>query len=212
VAAHLEREIKLGAPAGFTLPDLGDVVRGRVRDSGVEPLETVYWDTPGLEVARGGCGLRHRRRLDRPDDPGVWTLKTAGSRQGDRVVRGEHEAVGDGSAPPRALLTLLPAGTDPARLGPVAVLRARRRVLTLEGPEGEGVEVMDDLVEVLDGAGGVAERFRELEVEVGERGDGLADRVAERLRSAGATPAETGSKYRRALRALGLDIPGMAEP
>ena len=50
------------------------------------------------------------------------------------------------------------------------------------------------------------DRFRELEVEMQDGADDLADRVAARLREAGAGPPESTSKYRRALRALGRQV------
>ena len=208
----VEREIKLSAGEGYVLPELDDLASGPMQDSGVEPLESTYWDTPALDLVRSGFGLRHRRRLDQPGQPGVWTLKTPGHLEGDRVVRGEHEVQGAGTVPPSELLALVPQlqPAAAAGLGPVAVLRASRRVLTLPGSAaGEpcgGVEVMDDTVEVRDASGAVVDRFREIEVEVGDGGDQLADRVAQRLREAGAGPPESGSKYRRALRALGHQV------
>jgi hypothetical protein len=128
----------------------------------------------------------------------------------DRMVRGEHELRAEGTSPPAELLSLIPEAVDPAVLHPVAVLSATRRVLTLgrspSGETGDGtVEVMDDTVEVrAPGGGPVVDRFRELEVEMQDGADDLADRVAARLREAGAGPPESTSKYRRALRALGL--------
>lgn len=207
----IEREIKLSAHPGFSLPDLRDLTEDPVEDSDVELLRSVYWDTGSLEVARHGYGLRHRDRRDRPEDVGIWTLKTPGRMEGDRVVRGEHEVGGGGDAPPSALLDLLPGEIDTATLHPVAVLHARRRVLRLSAGGAGGVEVMDDSVDVLDAEGSVVERFRELEVEVGEGGDDLADRVAARLRAAGAGPPEMSSKYRRALRALAYPVASLSE-
>ena len=211
VAGEVEREIKLSASPGYVLPDLSDLGDGVVGDSGAEPQETTYWDTDSLDLVRQGFGLRHRRRLDRPEHPGIWTLKTPGHADGDRMVRGEHELAAAGGAPPAALLALAPADVPPAALHPVALLRASRRVLTLgeAGAEAGGraiVEVMDDTVEVAAPDGSVADRFRELEVEIQDGGDQLADRVAARLREAGAGPPESSSKYRRALRALGHEI------
>jgi inorganic triphosphatase YgiF len=211
MSGGVEREIKLSADAGYLLPDLGDLTAGVVEDSGPEPQESTYWDSDQLDLVRQGFGLRHRRRLDRPRDPGIWTLKTPGQAEGDRMVRGEHELPAEGSAPPPQLLSLLPKAVDPAALHPVALLCATRRVLTLgrpaSGERGTGtVEVMDDTVEVRTPGGPVVDRFRELEVEMQDGADDLADRVAARLREAGAGPPESTSKYRRALRALGHQV------
>ncbi len=210
-AAPIEREIKLSAPPGLVLPDLSDLAPGGLHDSGMEPYETVYWDTAELDAARRSFGLRHRRRRDRPGTAGIWTLKLPGHVAADRVVRGEHEVVGDAVTPPRDLLDLLPGEVDPAALRPVAVLHADRRVLSLGSPREGGVEVMDDRVEILGPDGSVADSFRELEIEVGEGGDPLADRVAARLRAAGAGAPESLSKYGRALRVLGHALPPGAE-
>jgi inorganic triphosphatase YgiF len=208
----VEREIKLSADGGYVLPGLEDLTAGAVEDSGPEPQESTYWDSDSLTLVRQGYGLRHRRRLDRPADPGIWTLKTPGRMDADRMVRGEHELRAEGTSPPAELLSLIPEAVDPAALHPVAVLSATRRVLTLGGsPSGERgdatVEVMDDTVEVrAPGGGPVVDRFRELEVEMQDGADDLADRVAARLREAGAGPPESTSKYRRALRALGHQV------
>ncbi len=212
----VEREIKLSAAEDLVLPGLTDLGDGAVHDSGPEPQESTYWDTATLALVRQGFGLRHRRRLDRPGAPGVWTLKTPGRLEGDRMVRGEHELEAPGTAPPAALLERLPAGTGVAALHPVALLRATRRVLTLHdtspsaGPR-PAVQVMDDTVEVQGPDGSVADRFRELEVEMEDGADALADRVAARLREAGAGPPESTSKYRRALQALGHQVGEIAD-
>jgi inorganic triphosphatase YgiF len=216
MSGGVEREIKLSADEGYVLPDLGDLCGGAVEDSGAEPQESTYWDTAALELVRQGFGLRHRRHLDRPGDPGVWTLKTPGRMEGDRMVRGEHELTAEGATPPPLLLALIPSHVVAASLRPVVVLRASRRVLTLgEATAGEPgratVEVMDDTVEVRAPDGSVADRFRELEVEMQDGGEELADRVAARLREAGAGPPESSSKYRRALRALGHQIGTLAD-
>jgi inorganic triphosphatase YgiF len=207
----VEREIKLSAHPGYALPDLRDLGDGAVRDHDVELLESVYWDTGSLEVARRGYGLRHRHRRDMAEDLGIWTLKTPGRMEGDRVVRGEREVSGASDVLPALLLDLLPSDLDRGDLHPVAVLHARRRVLGLSAGGAAGVEVMDDTVDVLNAEGRVVERFRELEVEVLDGGDDLADRVAARLRAAGAGPPESGSKYRRALGALGYPVSALGD-
>ena len=135
----------------------------------------MYWDTDSLDLVRQGFGLRHRRRLDRPEHPGIWTLKTPGHADGDRMVRGEHELAAAGGAPPPALLARIPADVPAAALHPVALLRATRRVLTLGEASAQAggraiVEVMDDTVEVAAPDGSVADRFRELEVEIQDGG------------------------------------------
>src|SRR5437763_16173885 len=65
----LEREVKLGAGPAFHLPDLAGVVEGlEVAAPETVRMETVYFDTPDLRLARWGVSLR-RRAGD------GWTLK-----------------------------------------------------------------------------------------------------------------------------------------
>src|SRR5256714_14857229 len=67
----LEREVKLGAGPAFHLPDLAGVIEGvAVGPSETVRLETVYYDTPDLRLARWGVSLRHRAGEG-------WTLKLA---------------------------------------------------------------------------------------------------------------------------------------
>src|SRR6266508_4165576 len=64
-----EREVKLGAGPAFHLPDLNGVVDGvTVTPPEAVRLETVYYDTPDLRLARWGVSLRHRAGEG-------WTLK-----------------------------------------------------------------------------------------------------------------------------------------
>ena len=59
----LEREVKLGAGPAFHLPDLSGVVDGAtVTPPEAVRLETVYYDTADLRLARWGVSLRHRAR------------------------------------------------------------------------------------------------------------------------------------------------------
>jgi CYTH domain. len=65
----LEREVKLGAGPAFHLPDLNGVVDGvTVTAPEAVRLETVYYDTADLRLARWGVSLRHRAGEG-------WTLK-----------------------------------------------------------------------------------------------------------------------------------------
>src|SRR5579859_454898 len=67
----VEREVKLGAGPAFHLPDLGGVIAGiAASPSETIRLETVYFDTPDLRLARWGVSLRHRASEG-------WTLKLA---------------------------------------------------------------------------------------------------------------------------------------
>lgn len=199
-----ERETKLGVDAGFVFPDLG--AEGlRVADRGEEVLDAVYWDTPDLRLAAAAHGLRHRHGAG---GGGRWTLKGPSRLEGDAVVRSEVEVEGDGEAVPGALLARLPAGADPRMLRPCLWLRTRRHRRDVLDEDGRrALEIVDDTVAILDAGGEVADRFREVEVELIEAGAAaLAARAVSALRRAGAGPPVTMSKLVRGLRVLGHDV------
>ena len=207
----VEREVKLGADEAFTLPDLRECVPGAVVDDrGTLLLEAGYRDTRDLALAHAHHGLRHRRERDAGGGVReIWTLKTPSVLDGDAVVRGEHEVEGPDGAPPPALLELVEPVLHGRPLEVVARLRTSRRLLVVHAG-GIEVEVTDDSVEVLNAEGGVAGRFRELEVEHGEDAKALAAAVVARLRAAGAADPAAASKYGRALTLLGLAPPADA--
>src|SRR5436309_10058185 len=102
----LEREVKLGAGPAFHLPDLQGVVEG-VAAGAPETLrmETVYYDTPDLRLARWGVSLRRRAGEG-------WTLKLAAppSAQGKPAAileRAEITFEGHGKKPPHGALEVV---------------------------------------------------------------------------------------------------------
>ena len=200
----VEREIKSPVTETFTLPDLDGTAGLRAIDRGVRMLEATYWDTDSLLLMRSGYGLRYRTT---DGAAGRWTLKAGSRRVGDAMVREELELEGTpGEMPPEVCERL--AGVAPASaLHPVATLRTARHIVDLQAGGTPWAEVADDTVSVRDGDREV-ERFREVEVEL--HGDDDGARVAAvlaRLREAGAGLPESSSKYVRALRALGYDVP-----
>ena len=199
----VEREIKIGVPTDFVLPDLTGADGLRAVDRGVHVLSTTYWDTDSLELLKSRRGLRYRT-TDGGD--GIWTLKAKTRRDGLALVREETEIEGPAQPPPPQAIRLIGGDVDPAALHPVAQLHAERRVVELVDDAGVWAEVADDSVAVLDGEREV-HRFREIEVEMRGRDDGArAGSVVERLRTAGGGEPEASSKYVRALRALGRDV------
>src|SRR3982074_1795458 len=96
-----EREVKLGAGPAFHLPDLNGVVDGiEVTPPEAVRLETVYYDTPDLRLARWGVSLRHRAGEG-------WTLKLppkpgAGQPAGQMLERDELTFQGGSKKPPEA--------------------------------------------------------------------------------------------------------------
>jgi CHAD domain-containing protein len=200
-----EREAKLAAPPGFELPRLGGPEDGFLAEpQTARRLQTTYYDTADLRLARWGASLRYR--------PGEgWTVKLPEGQDGALLVRAEHVFPGDRRKPPAEAVALVRAFVRTGQLSPAVRMRTLRRPVELREPAGSRLaELADDDVQVLDGRRIVA-RFRELEVELDQAADDdLLDQVLDRLLEAGAQPAEPTPKYLRALggreRVLGPEI------
>jgi CHAD domain-containing protein len=210
----LEREVKLGAGPAFHLPDLAGVVDGvTVTPPETVRLETVYWDTLDLRLARWGVSLRHRAGEG-------WTLKlaplkTSGDATPPRGLLERDELTFQGGAkkPPPSAVAVVRAYVRKAELVPVARLSTwRRRVRLLDASGARLAEVVDDEVSVRDGRR-VAARFREIEVEVtgaGDGGEALLAAVVSRLRTAGAGAPDPTPKHIRALGPRAMEPPEVA--
>src|ERR1700736_121411 len=99
----LEREVKLGAGPAFHLPDLTGVVDGvTVTPPEVVRLETVYYDTPDLRLARWGVSLRYRAGEG-------WTLKLSPSTEQGLLERDEITFPGGPKMPPAPAVALVRA-------------------------------------------------------------------------------------------------------
>jgi CHAD domain-containing protein len=200
-----EREAKLAAPPGFDVPELGGPDDDFQAESlPVRRLQTTYYDTPDLRLARWGASLRYR--------PGEgWTVKLPEGQNGALLVRAEHVFSGDGRKPPPEALALVRAFVRTGRLAPSARMRTVRHPVELRDPAGSRLaEVVDDDVQLLDGRR-ITGRFRELEVELDEAAaTDVLDQVVDRLLEAGAQAAEPTPKYLRALggreRVLGPEV------
>jgi CHAD domain-containing protein len=200
-----EREAKLTAPAGFDLPDLGGPDDGFLTEpQAPRRLQTTYYDTPDLRLARWGASLRHR--------PGEgWTVKLPEGRDGSLLVRGEHVFDGPARRPPAEAVALVRPFVRTAQLAPAARMRTLRRPLELRDPAGGRLaELVDDDVQVLDGRR-IVSRFRELEVELaGDTDAAVLEQLLDRLIAAGAQAADPTPKYLRALngreRVLGPEV------
>src|SRR5713101_6740290 len=142
----LEREVKLAATPTFTLPDLEDLAAAvEVTPVDERRLETVYYDTPDLRLARWGCTLRLRQGEG-------WTLKLPTTSEGPTLDRRELEFPGSGSRPADAALALVIAYVRRSTLVPVASLSTLRRRVQLKNREGTLLaEVVDDDVSVIQG-------------------------------------------------------------
>src|SRR3982075_1639942 len=198
----VEREIKLAVSPGFHLPNLEDIAAA-VDTSPVDErrLETVYYDTPDLRLARWGCNLRLRQGEG-------WTLKLPTTTEGRTLNRRELEFPGDGNRPPEAAVALVIAYVRRSTLVPVASLSTVRRRVQLKNREGIVLaEVVDDDVSVIQGLR-VQSRFREVEVELKDQSaERLLDPILARLRGAGAADEDQASKLVRALGARATAVP-----
>src|SRR5437588_3095938 len=190
----LEREVKLAVTPGFRLPDLDDVAAA-VETTPVDEhrLETVYYDTPDLRLARWGCNFRLRQGEG-------WTLKLPTTSEGVTLNRRELEFPGSGSRPPETAVALVLAYVRRSTLVPVASLSTLRRRVQLKNREGTVLaEVDDDDVSVIQGLR-VQSRFHEVEVELRDpSAERLLEPILARLRSAGAADEDQASKLVRAL-------------
>src|ERR1700674_1879281 len=207
----LEREVKLGAGPAFHLPDLTGVVEGvTVTPPETVRLETVYWDTSDLRLARWGVSLRHRAGEG-------WTLKLAplkasrdGTQERGLLERDELTFQGSAKKPPPSAVAVVRAYVRTAELIPVARLSTvRRRVRLLDAAGARLAEVVDDEVSVRDGRR-VAARFREIEVEVSGDNDGIVGPLVARLRGAGAGVPDPTPKHIRALGPRAMEPPEVA--
>ena len=207
----LESEVKLGAGPAFHLPDLSGVVEG-VEVSAPEAvrMETVYYDTADLRLARWGVSLRHRAGEG-------WTLRlpapAASGAGANMIQRDELIFQGSSKKPPAAAVAIVRAYVRTADLVPVARLSTlRRRVRLLDAAGNRLAEVVDDEVSVRDGRR-VAARFREIEVEVTSTDHGvvsIVDPVVLRLRGAGAGAPDPTPKHIRALGPRAMEPPEVA--
>ena len=158
-----EVELKFRVNPPFELPALvGTAGVARAEGPARSLLTADYYDTPDLRLAREQITLRYRE-----DGKGVggWTLKlpVLGAGAG---TRDEIDAPGERESLPDQLRSLVCAHVRRQPLSAVATLVTDRSAYLLYDGEGtELAEVVDDTVEARDGAGHVAARFREIEVE-----------------------------------------------
>ena len=194
---EVESKYDVGPAAG--VPDLSGLP-GVARVVPVDELDqtATYFDTAGLALFRARITLR--RRTGGVDDG--WHLKLpAGDRRREEV----HAPITDPSDPaepvPGELVDRVRAIVRDHPLAPVAVLRTRRRVHRLTGPEGQPLaELCDDRVEartLIHGAPG--EQWREWELELVDGPAELLDQAEPALLAAGAEPSARASKLGRVL-------------
>jgi CHAD domain-containing protein len=196
-----EREVKLDVGLQFALPDLTGVAYG-VTEAELPRAELVatYYDTPDQRLLNHGITLRHRRDRVNPGSENQWTLKLPSDTGGGLTLgRTEYSWPGDVETIPYEALHLVRAIIRHAQPIAVAELITNRRRLMVKGPGGIPLaEVDDDTVAVMDGLR-LAERFRQVEVELQVEGEEVLDSVVARLVAAGAVVGVARPKLAQAL-------------
>jgi CHAD domain-containing protein len=200
----VERELKLTAGPGFHLPDLDGIGPGiRTGFADAVRMETTYYDTADLRLARWGCSLRHRSNEG-------WTLKLPMPGTSEVIERNELNFKGSARTPPPAALRLVRAylrGSKPVPVARLSTLRHRVR-LTRDGGTPLA-EVVDDEVSVLQGRR-VTARFREIEIELLEDDRSLLRAILKRLTATGAKAGDATPKHVRALGPKAAEPPEVA--
>lgn len=198
----LERELKLSALQDFQLPAFQGLGAGLIAAPMEErSLETVYYDTTDLRLARWGYSLRYRVGEG-------WTLKRPVAASDTVLTRDELNFAGAGEQPPEEVLRLLRVYIRRATVTPMARLSTVRRCIRIQTVTGvPAAEVVDDQVTVLD----KGPCFRQVEVELGAAADDdLLTSVLSRLHAAGAGPVDPTPKHVRAFGPGALQPPEVA--
>ncbi len=188
-----EREVKLAIPPAFVMPDLATADDGlRVTHLAPERMTTTYFDTDDLRLARAGASLRFRTKKG-------WTVKLPVSSVRGVLRRPELTFSGGLETIPSAAVGLVLGIIRTARLRPVARLRTVRTRSIVEDERGERLlEVDHDEVSILERSNKIAERFRELEVELTPATpEPILSSIVRLLRESGASDPDATSKYLR---------------
>ena len=202
----IEREIKLAAEVGMTMPDLADELDGVTISSRSErQLDAIYYDTPTLSMARSGVTLRARTGEPEP----IWTLKLPADAQGEELARHEFTLDEPLGAVPTSIRQAARAHVRSQSLGPVVRLHTRRSEFVLEFDGRPQIKVCDDVVTVEGGTDRSGD-FREIELEFSsdDVDRNFVERVLACFRAAGCRDTE--DAIPKAIRALGpraLDPP-----
>ncbi|OBC00529.1 CHAD domain-containing protein [Mycobacterium sp. 852013-50091_SCH5140682] len=198
-ARHLEIERKFDVAESAVVPSFEGLASiTRVSRSPSEVLDAVYFDTPEHDLVAHRITLRRRTG---GSDPG-WHLKLPAGVNTRTEIR---MPLSDGDDVPADLRDIVLAIVRDRPLLPVARISTNRTVDTLYGTDGNTLaEFADD--QVTTSTGGADIHWREWELELSENAvaqddaaEQTAQRVAGRLRDAGAVAAGHASKLARVL-------------
>jgi CHAD domain-containing protein len=195
-STHHEVERKYDVEADTTIPGLVGVAGVvAVGDAQEQHLVADYLDTPGLDLARLGISLRRRQG---GHDSG-WHLKVPARRAGRTEIGVPLGA--DDEPVPAELQGLVRGAVRGRPVGAVARLLTHRTERALLDAEGSTLAMLcdDRVVAQRETAAAGVLRWREWEVELVDGDEGVLDALEGELRRAGAAPAVSRSKIRRAL-------------
>src|SRR4051812_46009345 len=190
---QIERELKYDVPDGWVLPDPKSVAPdGATVQVEEVDLHSAYYDTPDRDLLRHGITLRRRTG----DADAGWHLKVPA---GD--ARTELRLPVDAETVPDEFRGLVRALTNGHELRVIASLDTHRTINRLVSSTGTALaEIADDSVKaVANGDAAVIQKWREVEVELGEADERLLRRSARWLADSGAWPSDSGSKLARAV-------------
>jgi CHAD domain-containing protein len=200
--------VKLETDMAFQMPDLAAVVGETARGPGQE-LRTAYFDTSDHRLWQREISLRHRTGEEpRGSNGGIWTVKLPTEGSGPTLDRTELSWSGDRDSVPAEARDLLRGIVRRSVLEQVTELVTTRRRLVLRSADGLSCGELDDDTVTVIGGRRDGLRFRELELELGSRGEAILDAVVDELRRAG---ARVGNEPKLA-KALGLSGPSAREP
>jgi CHAD domain-containing protein len=192
---YLEREVKLAVDEHFRMPDLGGLLpAGGILETELLHLDSTYFDTAEQDLLNAKVTLR--RRAGGPTDTG-WQLKLPAGADRTEV----RLPPGDGVGVPKELRDLTGGLRRGRSLRQVARIRSQRTAYRLCDASGNLlVEVADDMVRSTTlGDTAIISTWREVEVEVGTADKSLVRAAVKRLRAAGASLSDSGSKLARAM-------------
>lgn len=195
--AQLEVERKFDVDEATMSPSFDGIAAVvRVEHSPSQSLDAVYFDTPAHDLA--GRRVTLRRRTGGPD--AGWHLKLPAGPDARSEVHMPLGAGTDDTTVPHELRDVVAAIVRDRPLAPVARITTTRTAALLHDADGAVLaEFCDDRVTAWAGDDAGEQRWREWEVELGQGDAALLDRLGNRLRDAGATPAGHGSKLARVL-------------
>lgn len=159
VDVNVERELKLIAPAGFSLRAFVSAVRDwEFTPIRIRRLHTVYYDTDELSLTRSGISFRHREGEG-------WTVKLPISIERSLFSRGEYVYRGPSTSPPSEALDVVAAFTRSRPVRKVVELRTIRQSVSVLRSGVEVAELAHDDVRIVEERRYVG-RFAQIEIEL----------------------------------------------